>query len=328
MAAPAAAGTWEAATTLESGRLRLDPHRENRGHWSDYLAGVIRRLGRIDAAPPGARLAIASDVPVGGGLSSSAALCVSLVKALSLIAGRRLGLPELVDIAFQAEHDEVGVRVGRMDQTAVTYARSGQALLFETGTGSITMVPMHARVWVLETGVSHRLTGGDYNQRRGECEEALTRLRQAGLEVSDLASLPVGRLPDALGILPVPLSRRVRHVVTETARTRAAAEALRWGDLETVGRLLVEGHASLRDDYQSSCAEADLLVESAVRHGAWGARITGAGWGGSCIMLAPPADERRIAASVREEFEKAFGRAPNIWWSKASGGVRRERGGR
>jgi galactokinase len=125
-------------------------------------------------------------------------------------------------------------------------------------------------------------------------------------------------------VLPPPLNLRVRHVVTETARTRRAADMLVRKDLASFGKLLVEGHASLRDDYQSSVPEADFLVESAMRHGAYGARLTGAGWGGAVIMLFPKDKERRIAAEVATDYEKRFGRVPDVWSSPASGGVKRE----
>lgn len=323
MAGPA--GGWEFASTMEPGTLVVDPASPMRQSWTDYLVGCIRVLQHMAAAPAGARIAIASAVPVGAGLSSSAALCVSTVKTLSLLAGRRLSPAAIAEAAFRAEHYEVGVKCGRMDQTVSTFAKSGSALLFETGTGTMKTVPMPARVWVLETGVQHRLSGGELNQRRRECEEALAILREHRFPIAALAELPPDQLDRALAVLPPSLSRRVRHVVTETARTRRAADLLLQRDLVSFGRLLVEGHASLKNDYQSTVPEADFLVDHAVKLGAYGARLTGAGWGGAVIMLAPPEKEQRIVAELGTAYEKAYGRVPAIWWSKASSGVRREK---
>ncbi len=315
---------WRLVSALEPAPVDLDPAAPMRSAWTDYLVGVIRVLRYMNAAPAGASIAVASTVPVGAGLSSSAALCVAAVKCLSLLAGRRLSPADIAEAAYRAEHYEVGVKVGRLDQTAVTFAKAGSALLFETATGSIGLVPMPAKVWIIETGVTHRLAGGDYNQRRRECEEALAILREHGFPLTALAELPPDRLDEAIAPLPPSLQKRVRHVVSETARTRRAADVLMRRDLATFGRLLVEGHESLRLDYQSTVPEADFLVHTAVQLGAYGARLTGGGWGGAVIALLPPEKERRIVADLGAAFQQEYGRLPVTWWSRASGGVRRE----
>ncbi|MGH7734104.1 MAG: galactokinase, partial [Gemmatimonadales bacterium] len=291
----------------------FDPDAPMRGDWTDYLAGVVRALRRRRAAPVGASLAVASTVPVGAGLSSSAALTVAAAKALSRLAGVPLRGPELVDIAFEAEHDEVGMPCGRMDQTIVTLGARGKALLYETATGAIVPEPCPGDIWVFDTGVSHRLVASAYPQRRRECAESLAILREQGFLAPHLAAFPPEELPRLLAALPAPHGRRVRHVITETARTRAAAEALGRGATERVGQLMVEGHRSLRDDYESSCAEADQLVDLALRHGAWGARLTGAGWGGAVIALIDPARAPRVVAEVQEGFRAAYGHVPAVW---------------
>lgn len=317
-------GGWAMASTAEPEMVELDPADPMRHRWTDYLVGVIRVLRFMQAAPAGARLAIASQVPVGAGLSSSAALCVSAVKALSLLAGKRLTQEEIAEAAFRAEHYEVGVKCGRMDQTVATFAQRGSAILFETGSGQIRPVPMPLKVWIAETGISHRLSGGELNQRRRECEEALAILRERGFRLLALADLAPNQLDRALAVLPPPLVPRVRHVVTETARTRRAADMLLRKDLVSFGRLLVEGHRSLREDYQSTVPEADFLVERAVAHGAYGARLSGAGWGGAVVMLLPKEKEQRITAELSAEYQGRFGREPVIWASPACGGVKRE----
>ena len=322
--AAAPAEGWTAVTTLDGAVHRLDPDGPLRRDWTDYLIGVVRELRARGAAPKGARVAVASTVPVGAGLSSSAALTVAAARVLSLLAGRRPGRARLLEVAFHAEHDQVGVRCGRMDQTVAAHARRGRALLFDTGPGTIEPVPFTGRLWLVETGVSHRLTGGALNERRRECEEALERCRTWRPGLRWLAQVAPANLPEVAERLPPPLVRRVRHVVTETARTRAASLALAAGDLAAVGRLLVEGHGSLRDDYDSTVPEADFLVERAVAHGAYGARLTGAGWGGAVVVLAPPDRETRIVAELARDFADRFGRTPAAWSTRASAGVRRE----
>jgi galactokinase len=315
---------WALVSDIETGIHEADIHAPMRHAWTDYIVGVIRELRSLRAAPPGAEIAVATTLPIGAGLSSSAALTVATAKALSLLAGRRLSPAELAEVAFRAEYHQVGVRCGRMDQTIAAHGERKSALLFETADRTLQRVPFPGRLWVVETGVSHRLTGGALNQRRRECEEALAFCREWRPGLQHLAQLSVADLPEMERRLPPPLTRRVWHVVTETARTRAAAEALAEGDLEQVGRLLVEGHESLRVDYESTIPEADHIVESAVTHGAYGARLTGAGWGGAVVVLAPPKREAWIVAEIVGDFQARFGRPPETWSTRAAAGVRRE----
>jgi|1186.fasta_scaffold05103_2 galactokinase len=292
------------------------------GEWTDYVMGVVGQLRQRGAALVGARLAVLSDIQPGAGLSSSAALSVAAAAAVGRLADSRLSAEDLAEVAYRAEHDYVGVRCGRMDQTVVAHAAAGTAMLFETSTGVRRGYPVPFRTWVLSTGVDHTLADGGYNARRAECERALDLCRGRWPGLPSLAALEPEALPEAMEILPSPLDRRVRHVVTETARTRAAAAALERHDLVEVGRLLVEGHLSLRDDYECSVAEADLLVRSAVEHGALGARLTGAGWGGSVIMLATDGQAAEIIAAVSDGFARRYGRSPTAWSTTAAGGVR------
>jgi galactokinase len=211
-----------------------------------------------------------------------------------------------------------------MDQTIAAHAVPGSALFFDTASGMLRAVPLPGRLWIVETGVSHRLTSGALNERRRECEEALAFCRDWRPGLAHLAQLSPGDLPEVSRRLPPPLVPRVRHVVTETARTRLAADALAAGDLATLGRLLVEGHESLRADYESTIPEADIIVASAVEHGAFGARLTGAGWGGAVVVLAPAEREARIVAEIGSDFQKRYQRMPVTWSTRASRGVRRE----
>ena len=294
------------------------------GEWADYLVGVLQELRARGLALPGARVAVASTVPIGAGLSSSAALTVAAAAALGELAGRTIPPAELVDIAFAAEHDRVGVRCGRMDQTIAAHAREGHALFLETATGAFRHTPLPVPFWVLETGISHRLTGGELNQRRQECESALAICRAVNPTLTHLAALTPGELPAVRAVLDERLFRRVRHVVTEVARTRAGAEALDAGDLPRLGSLLLEGHASLLRDYESTVGEADFLVDAAVRHGAYGARLTGAGWGGAVVMLAAPANAPSIVQEVQADFLRIYDRPLTAWPTLAGPGVRTE----
>ena len=319
-AAPATA--WQAVSTVDGTPHLLDPSGPPAGGWTDYVRGVIRVLQQEKLAPNGAKIAVASSIPIGAGLSSSAALAVSLTKALTMLSGRRAPPALLAELAYRAEHDEVGVRCGRMDQTIAALATRESALLFESATGEVRRVPLLGRIIVMETGVERRLTDGLYNQRRKECEEAIRLLADQELHLPSLAAISPERMPQVERLLPAPWLLRARHVVGETQRTRTAASALMMGDRGTLGRILFEGHASLRDNYQCSCPEADLLVESAKTHGAIGARLTGAGWGGAVIMLAPAGHEARVVAETSDDFRKVFGRFPEIWQTRAMGGVR------
>jgi galactokinase len=324
VAARAAVGHWAFVSDTEDGVHETDIDAPMQDRWTDYLVGVIRELRVLRAAPSGAEIAVATNLPIGAGLSSSAALTVAAAKAVSLLAGKRLSPAALAEVAFRAEYHQVGVRCGRMDQTIAAHAERGAALLFETATGALQPVPLPGRLWIVETGVSHRLTGGALNDRRRECEEALAYCQERHPGLSYLAQLSLDDLPEIERRLPPPLVPRVRHVITETARTRRAAQALAAGDLTTLGRLLVEGHESLRRDYESTIPEADHIVRSAMEHGAYGARLTGAGWGGAVVVLAPAEREARTIAEISSDFQKQFGQAPATWSSRASRGVRRE----
>lgn len=319
-----AAHRWAFISDIDDELHPIDVEASMRGAWTDYIVGVVRELRSLGAAPPGAELALSTNLPLGAGLSSSAALTVAAAKALSLLAGKRLSPEALVEVAFRAEYHQVGVRCGRMDQTIAAHAERGSALFFETASGLLRPVPLPGRLWVVETGVSHRLTGGALNERRRECEEALAFCRDWRPGLAHLAQLSPRDLPEVERRLPPPLVPRVRHVVTETARTRGAADALAAGDLALLGRLLVEGHESLRADYKSTIPEADFIVASAVEHGAFGARLTGAGWGGAVVVLAPPEREARVVAEIGSDFQKRYQRLPVTWSTRASRGVRRE----
>ncbi len=198
-------------------------------------------------------------------------------------------------------------------------------MLIEMATRKSTPIPFDLPVLLIETGVAHRLAESEYNRRRAECDAALDACRGAGTESLELAGVPGSALGRLESRMPPVLFRRLRHVVTEAARTRAAAASLREGQFERVGRHMLEGHHSIRDDFESSCGEADRIVESATRHGAWGARLTGAGWGGTVLAIAPAEQLEALAKAVSADYRREVGHTPRVWRARASSGVRSER---
>ena len=323
--AAAIAPDWAFTSTAEDAvvRFSLDGPLPEGG--ARYVAAAARVLRDHGVTLPAVNFAVASQVPLGGGLSSSAALLVAALRAMAALVGRKLTFKTLADLAYTAEHDVVGIGCGRMDQWIVSLGRPGHAILLETATMESHHVPLPTDVWVFDTGLRHQLTGGHLNDRRKECQEALRLAADQGVKVPHLADIPLAELPRLERSLPSPWVNRLRHVVTETHRTRQAGELLARKDLEGLGKLLVEGHQSLRVDYGSTIREADLLVEALTWHGALGARLTGAGWGGAVIAILPPEREARIVAEVGMAFQSEFGRLPDVWKTSASEGVRTER---
>jgi len=325
VAGPADSGLLEIVSTRDGQLARLD-YRENRAAgWGAYVAGVMRELVAAGAAPAGgARIAVASDVPIGAGLSSSAALTVATAKALATLARVPLSARQIAGIAFRAEHDHVGVRCGIMDQTIAALATPGHALLIECASAETRQIPFRGRLLLVDTGVRHELARGALNERRAECEAAVARLKLELPELMWLAAWPAAWLARLKRALPEPLRSRAVHVVGETARTRFGAQLLARRRLKQFGQLLYESHESCRRLYECSAPELDLVVAAAKRAGALGARLSGAGWGGTALVLVDRKREARITAAIRRAFHRAYGREPPITVAQASGGVRRE----
>ena len=327
VAGPADSGLLEIVSTRDGQLARID-YRENPAGgwgWGAYVAGVLRELVAAGVAlPGGARVAVASDVPIGAGLSSSAALTVATAKALATLARVPLSARQIAGIAFRAEHDHVGVRCGIMDQTIAALATPGHALLIECASAETRQIPFRGRLLLVDTGVRHELATGALNRRRAECEAAVARLQLELPELMWLAAWPAAWLGRLKRALPEPLRSRAVHVVGETARTRFGAQLLARGRLKQFGQLLYESHESCRRLYECSAPELDLVVAAAKRAGALGARLSGAGWGGTALVLVDRKREARITAAVRRAFHRAYGREPPITVARASGGVRRE----
>jgi len=297
-------------------------------NWAQYVAGVVWTLQRNGLALTGADVLIDSDVPIGAGLSSSAALEVATGKALVTIADATIDPKELALAAQAAEHDFVGAKVGIMDQLAATFGQKNNALLIDCrslATKQIPLANLNAAVVVCNTNVKHELASSAYNQRRVECEQGVELLRNSLPEIQALRDVSVAQFEEHEDRLPEPVRRRCRHVVTENVRTLNAAEALERGDRETLGGLMRESHESLRTDYEVSCRELDLMVEIAsCQGGVFGARMTGGGFGGCTINIVAHQDLESFDREIAKEYRAATGIDPDIYVVKPDDGTREE----
>jgi galactokinase len=269
------------------------------GSWTDYVQGVTASLATAGFELRGFDARIASDVPAGSGLASSAALEVALLRALRAAFALALDAVGLALIGQRAENEFVGARVGIMDQLCAAVGVPGHAIFLDTRSMEwcLVLLPEMLDLIVIHSGITHAHAGGAYNQRRAECERA-----SALLGVTMLRQVRVRDLPPP-GRLPPPLDRRVRHVVTENERVQGAVQALRRGALRRLGQLLAWSHESLRDDYAVSTPEIDLLVElTAGQPGVYGARLTGGGFGGCIVALAEHGAGKAAAAHAVQEY--------------------------
>ena len=291
--------------------------------WAAYPAGVAWALGQAGVAVGGVDLVVDGNVPAGAGLSSSAALECATATALAELSGARLDPVALARVARRAENEVVGVPSGVMDQMASMLGRAGHALFLDTRSLDTEHVPLPLEaaglcLLVLDTRAGHRLVDGAYADRRAACEAAA-----ATLGVPALRDATLEQVEAAAGALGDPGFRRARHVVTENARVLEAVGLLRRGDLDRLGPLLAASHASLRDDYEVSSPELDTAVEAAVEAGAVGARMTGAGFGGSAIALVGTDQAGRVGDRVRDAFAAAGFGPPAVEPVTASDGARR-----
>ena len=289
-------------------------------HWSRYLRGVIA----FSYTPGGFDLLLDSQVPAGGGLSSSASIEVAAATALEALGGIRFDPTVKALLCQMAEHRYGGAPCGIMDQFTSAMGQADHALLIDCRTYQPRAVPLRdpdLRVLIVNTNVKHELSGGEYAQRRAACEQAartlgVKALRDATLEQLDAAK---GKLDDET-------YRRARHVIGENARTLAAADLMAEADWPGVGRLMYESHASLRDDFEVSTAELDLLVELArdigVDGGVYGARMTGGGFGGCIVSLVAASQVDGVQQALVERYHARIGVQPTPIVSRPAAGVR------
>jgi len=277
--------------------------------WLDYVQGVTAILAADGHHLDGFDLAIDSDVPLGSGLSSSAALEVSLLRGLRQAFSLQFDDRAMARLGQRVENDFVGARVGIMDQMAATFADERTALFIDTRSLTFQQVPLPpgADLVVVHSGVAHEHAGGEYNARRADCERAC-----ALLGVPSLRDLTAADLP-RLAVLPAQVARRARHVITEDERVLRFVAALEQSDVAELGALLYASHASLRDDYDVSAPEVDLIVELArADPDVYGARITGGGFGGAVVMLTRPGTGRAVGERIIPEYQRRAGRTGTL----------------
>ena len=293
--------------------------------WTAYPSGVVWALREAGHELTGADVHLASTVPSGAGLSSSAALEVVLALALNDLYSLGLRGWQLARLCQRAENVYVGAPVGIMDQTASACCEAGHALFLDTRDLSQRQIPFDLaaegmRLLVVDTRVKHSHSEGEYGKRRAGCEKGA-----ALLGVDALRDVPYADLDAALERLgdEEEVRRLVRHVVTEDERVERVVALLESGDTRAIGPVLVEGHASLRDDFRISCPELDLVVDTALASGALGARMTGGGFGGSAIVLVEAADVDAVTKAVEDAFAAAGLKAPRVFEAMPSAGARR-----
>jgi galactokinase len=301
-----------------------------RDYWSDYVHGVALMLQRAGVSVSGADIAIYSDVPSGAGLSSSAALEVSVASALLATSGQTLPLVEIAKLCQRAENDFVGARVGIMDQFASCFGSAHHAILLDCRSLDYTLLPLPAKVTMVicNTMVKHGHSGGEYNDRRAQCEEGVRILKQYFPAIKALRDVTLAQLESrhaAPGHQRIPdlIYRRCHHVVSENERVLQTVAGLKTGDLAKVGACMAESHRSMRDDYEISCRELDIMVDLAKgRSGVIGCRMTGGGFGGCTINLVRTASVSQFKTEIQSAYHQATGIEPEIYVSAAGDGVR------
>jgi galactokinase len=298
------------------------------GDWSDYVRAPAWALARAGHALAGADLLLASDVPIGAGLSSSAALGVAVTLALARLAGLALAPRAIADLAHRGESQFVGVGCGILDPYASALGERDRALRIDCRTREVTALPLPpGATWlVADTGARRALARAGYRERVAECAAALAEAQRAGLAAADaraLRDVAPEALPALARALPELLARRARHVVRENARVDRFAAALAAGDLAAAGALMRESHASLRDDYAVSTRELDALCALGdAAPGCHGSRLTGAGFGGCTLHLVTPDAASDVQRALEAGFAARFGRTPRVWRVHAAEGAR------
>jgi galactokinase len=312
------AANEEAVISLAVPRKHAAP-----GHWSNYVAGVIVGCLERNMRPPGFQAVIESAVPCGGGLSSSASLEVATATLMEATTGHALDPVEKALLCQQAEHEFAGVPCGIMDQFASVLGQADHLMLLDCRSREIEQIPFvdpNVTLLIVNTNVRHELSGSEYAQRRRQCESAARKLG-----VASLRDVTLARLESEAGRLDAGEFRRARHAIGEMERTAAAACAVKAGDWPRVGRLMDASHDSLRDDYEVSCKELDLLVDSARElgpsRGVIGSRMTGGGFGGCTVSLVETEQVKAISQHLVDSYRTATGIEPATLTSRPSRGA-------
>ncbi len=292
--------------------------------WQAYVLGPFWVLREEGFDVRGADVFIRSNVPFGGGLSSSAAVEVALVGLAAHLAGRAVEAVEAARLARKAENDFCHVPCGAMDQMASACGRDNHAILLDCRTLRAELVPLPPSwaIVVADSGVKHSVAGAEYARRQQECAEGMAALQSRQPDLRSARDLTLDVLEEGRSRMPEVSYRRLRHVVTENARVLSARDALASADTVRAGELLGASHASLASDYEVSCPELDVLVEigSGVS-GVIGSRLTGAGWGGNTVNLVLEGAAERACAEIQERYERRTGRRTVVRVVRASRGL-------
>jgi galactokinase len=308
--------------TIEADLDSLKPRAT--GKWADYPLGVAWALERAGNRLCGANLFIDGEVPLGAGLSSSAAVEVAIGYALLDAAHYPINATNLALLCQHAENEFVGARCGIMDQFASCHGRAGHALFLDCRSLDFRLLcfPPQLHLAICNTMVRHELAASEYNTRRAECEEAVRRLGRVLPGIRALRDVTLAQLDDHRALLTDTIYKRCRHVISENERVQEASFALQTGEIGALGQLMVDSHRSLRDDYQVSCSELDIMVEIALRQrGVYGARMTGGGFGGCTVNLVAAEDSLEFQRRVAAEYEAASGLRPDIYICETSQGA-------
>ena len=295
-----------------------------RKDWSDYVRGVAIMLMRAGHRLAGTNLMVWGDVPIGAGLSSSAAIEVAVGYALLSTSGITVDLTALALTGQRAENEFVGMRCGIMDQFIACHGAAGRALLLDCRSLDWRLVPIDAkaRLLICNSMVRHAHAAGEYNDRRRDCETGVALLSKVLPGIKALRDVDISELERHKDLLPEVVYRRCRHIVTENDRTTRAAAALEASDLPLCGRLMDESHVSMRDDFEISCSEIDIMVGlNQAMPGVFGARMTGGGFGGSTISLVEVDAVEGFIAAVSRDYQKATGLDPIIFTCSPGDGV-------
>ncbi|RPI22695.1 MAG: galactokinase [Acidobacteria bacterium] len=302
--------------------------RDDNAVWSNYIRGVIAEYRKRGDRIRGMDLLVSGNVPIGSGLSSSAALEVATAETCRVLSGLTIDPVALALLSQSAERQFVGVQCGIMDQFVSTLGRESAALFLDCRDLSYQWVPLptEACIVICDSRKQRSLQTSEYNERRAECEGAVAVLNQALGNIRALRDVTLEQLEDNKHLMPEMRYRRARHVVTENQRVLSAVQALQDGDLPQFGRLMYDSHASLRDDYEVSCRELDILVEvAAPLPGTLGARMTGAGFGGCTVNLVACDAVEDFQAGVIEKYQAKTDLRPLVYVSRPANGVTHRR---
>ncbi len=294
------------------------------GHWSDYVYGVCATLAARGVELRGANLVISGGVPMGAGLSSSAAIEVATAFALLHNSHRELDRKQIALACQQAEHEYAGTRCGIMDQFISCLGQAGNALLIDCRSLEHRLLPLREeyKIAICDTGAKHEHASGEYNRRRSECEEAVAYLKAQLPKIASLRDVSLPQLNEFGRGMSEVLLRRARHVITENERVLHAAEALSNGDNDRFGALMFASHRSLRDDYEVSCEELDVMVSLAQTiEGVVGARMTGGGFGGCTVNLLRRDAVSQFQSEITVRYKSATGISARIYIGNAADGA-------